>query len=54
MQQHCDLLGQREAAQRWRICEKKIFSNEAYFHLGGYVNKQTFRICGSENKHMVL
>ena len=29
--------------------KKIIFSDEAHFDLGGYVNKQNFRICGTEN-----
>jgi transposase len=32
-----------------QFCEKIIFSDEAHFHLGGYVNKQNCRIWGSEN-----
>ena len=32
---------------------KIIFSDEAYFHLGGYVNKQNCRIWGSENPRMI-
>ena len=30
---------------------KIIFSDEAHFHLGGYVNKQNCRIWGSEQPH---
>jgi len=33
---------------------KIVFSDEAHFHLGGYVNKQNYRISGSENPHVVL
>jgi len=33
---------------------KIIFSDEAHFHLGGYVNKQNCRIWGSENPHVVM
>ena len=33
-------------------CKKKnIFSDEPHFDLGGYVNKQNCRICGTENTH---
>lgn len=32
---------------------KIIFSDEAHFHLGGYVNKQNCRIWGSENPHVI-
>lgn len=31
------------------FAQKIIFSDEAHFHLGGYVNKQNCRIWGSEN-----
>ena len=33
---------------------KVIFSDEAHFHLGGYVNKQNCRIWGSENPHVIM
>lgn len=33
---------------------KIIFSDEAHFHLGGYVNKQNCRIWGTENPHVVV
>ena len=33
------------------LSKKIIFSNEAYFDLGGYVNKQNCRIWGTENPH---
>ena len=33
---------------------KIIFSDEAHFHLGGYVNKQNCRIWGSENPHVIV
>ena len=33
---------------------KIIISDKAHFYLGGYVNKQNCRICGSENPKMVL
>ena len=31
--------------------KKIIFPNEAHFDLGGYVNKQNYRIWGTENPH---
>ncbi|MGC8825361.1 MAG: hypothetical protein ACP5PZ_12360, partial [Bacteroidales bacterium] len=36
------------------FAKKIIFSNEAHFHIGGYVNKQNCHIWGSENPHEVL
>lgn len=33
---------------------KIIFSDEAHFHLGGYVNKQNCRIWGSEQPHVIV
>jgi hypothetical protein len=33
--------------------QKIIFSDEAHFHLSGYVNKQNCRIWGTENPHAV-
>ena len=35
--------------QKSILTKKIIFSDEAYFDLGGYVNKQNCRICGTEN-----
>lgn len=34
--------------------QKIIFSDEAHFHLGGYVNKQNCRIWGTENPHVIM
>ena len=34
--------------------KKIIFSDEAYFDLGGYVNKQNCRIWGTENPHAYI
>lgn len=36
------------------FARKIIFSDEAHFHLGGYVNKQNCRIWGTENPHAVV
>ena len=33
---------------------KIIFSDEAYFDLSGYVNKQNYRIWGTENPHAYI
>ena len=35
--------------RRCRFWKKNIFSDEAHFHLGQYVNKQNFFIWGTEN-----
>ena len=41
--------------QKMSILAKKIiFSDEAQFHLGGYVNKQNCRIWGTENPHAYM
>ena len=32
--------------------KKIIFSDEAHFDLGGYVNKQNYRVWGTENPHV--
>ena len=34
--------------------EKIIFSDEAHFDLGGYINKQNCRICGIESLHAYI
>ena len=34
--------------------KKIIFSDEAHFDLGGYVNKQNWRIWGTENPHAYI
>ena len=36
------------------VGKKIIFSDEAHFDLGGYVNKQNYRICGTENPHAYI
>ena len=36
------------------FAQKIIFSDEAHFHLGGYVNKQNCRIWGTENSHVII
>ena len=53
-------------AQRWKklrhyienhdnVAECKIiFSHEAYFDFGGYVNKQNCHIYGTENPHVYI
>ena len=37
-----------------RLTEKIIFSDEAHFDLGGYVNKQNCRIWDTENPHAYI
>ena len=36
------------------LAKKIIFSDEAHFDLGGYVNKQNCRIWGTENPHTYI
>ena len=36
------------------LAKKNIFSDEVHFDLGGYVNKQNCRICGTENPHAFI
>ena len=36
------------------LAKKIIFSDEAHFDLGGYVNKQNCRIWGTENSHAYI
>ena len=41
--------------RRYRFWQKRvIFSDEAHFDLGGYVNKQNWRIWGTENPHVII
>ena len=49
--------------QLWEILKQKnadfgkkkiIFSDEAHFDLGGYINKQNCLICGKENPHAYI
>ena len=45
-------VGLRSTCIRCRLWQKKvIFSDEAHFDLGGYVNKQNCRIWGTKNPH---
>lgn len=36
------------------VLDKSFWSDEAWFHLSGYINKQTMRIWSSENPHEIL
>ena len=48
-------MGLRSTYRRYRLWPKKIiFSDEAHFDLGGYVNKQNCRISGTENPHSYI
>ena len=48
-------MGLRSTYRRCRFCKKKIiFSDEAHFDFGGYVNKQNCRIWGTENLHAYI
>ena len=46
-------MGLRSTHRRCRFWQKKkiIFSDEAHFDLGGYINKQNCRVWGKENPH---
>ena len=48
-------VGLQSTYRRCRFWQKKIiFSDEAHFDLGGYVNKQNCSIWGSENPHAYI
>ena len=49
-------VGLQSTYRRCRFWKKKniIFSDEAHFDLGGYVNKQNFRIWGTEKPHAYI
>ena len=49
-------MGLRSTYRRCRFWQKKkiIFSNEAHFDLGGYVNKQNCRIWGTDDPHAYI
>ena len=46
-------VGLRSTCKRCRFWQKKIIF-EAPFALGGYINKQNYRICGTENLHAYI
>ena len=49
------LIWDRSTYRRCRLWKKKIiFSDEAYFDLGGHVNKQNYRIWATENPHAYI
>ena len=49
-------VGLQSTYRRRRFWQKKkiIFSDETYFDIGGYVNKQNCHICGTENPHAYI
>ena len=48
-------MGLRSTYRRCRFWQNKIiFSDEAHFDLGGYVNKQNCRVWGTENQHAYI
>ena len=48
-------VGPRSTYRTCRFWQKKSsFPDEAYFDLGGYVNKQNCRIWGTENPHAYI
>ena len=54
---YASLSGPAIDLQKMPILAKKkkiIFSDESHFDLGGYVNKQNYRIWGTENPHAYI
>ena len=51
LEQLSEILQQIDLQQMPILAKKIIFSDEADFDLGGYVNKQNCRIWGIENPH---
>ena len=47
-------VGQRSTYRMPILAKKIIISDEAYFDLGGYVNKQNCRIWGTEITHTYI
>ena len=47
-------VGLRSTYRRCRFWQKIIFSDEAHFDFGGYVNKQNCRILGIKNTHAYI
>ena len=55
LEQHWEILRQINLQKMPILAKKKIiFSDEAHFDLGGYVNKQNCRIWGTENPHAYI
>ena len=46
--------GLEQQAVDGKFTNKIFFDDEAYFTFGGYVNKQNFRIWGSENPQVIV
>lgn len=47
-------LGTGANTTRWWLFAKNIFSEEASFHIGGFVNKHSFRIWAAENPRTIV
>ena len=53
-QHHFKWLTLRRLVEDEHFYRRIIFSGEAHFHIGGYFNKQNFRIWGSENPNVII
>ena len=54
LEQSWEILRQIDWQKMQILVKNIIFSEEAYFDLGGYVNKQNCRIWGTENPHAYI
>ena len=54
LEQRWEILRQIDLQKMLIFAKKIIFSDEAHFELGGYVNKQDCRIWGTENQHAYI
>ena len=54
LEQRWEILRQIDLQKMPRLAKKIIFSDEAHFDLGGYVNKQNCRIWATENPHAYI
>ena len=54
LEQRWEILRQIDLEKMPILAKKIIFSYEAYFDLGGYMNKQNCRIWDTENPHAYI